>query len=98
MVRRCVPPEVSIFEHCFYAVGFSLGFVGRFLIGTVFNFFVKNHFLTSVLLASGTFFYFEIKEKETVLTVLRETLERVPKSAAVIYYGIWFFTVLNPYV
>ena len=42
VVRRCAPPNVSIFEYYFYAVDFSMGFVGRFLIGAVFNLFVKN--------------------------------------------------------
>ena len=35
--RRCAPPEVSVFEYAFYALDFSMGFVGRFLIGAVFN-------------------------------------------------------------
>ena len=42
VVRRCVKPEVSIFEYYFYAVDFSLGFVGRFLVGAVFHLFVKE--------------------------------------------------------
>lgn len=42
IVRRCAPPEVSIFEYYFYAVDFSMGFVGRFLVGAVFNLFVKK--------------------------------------------------------
>ena len=42
VVRRCAAPEVSSFEYYFYAVDFSMGFVGRFLIGAVFNLFVKD--------------------------------------------------------
>ena len=42
VVRRCATPEVSIFEYYFYAVDFSMGFVGRFLAGAVFNCFVKK--------------------------------------------------------
>lgn len=42
IVRRCVPPEVSPFEYYFYAVDFSMGFVGRFLAGAVFHLFVSN--------------------------------------------------------
>ena len=42
VVRRCAPPEVTIFEYYFYAVDFGMGFVGRFLIGAFFRLFVKN--------------------------------------------------------
>lgn len=42
VVRRCAPPDVSIFEYAFYAVDFGMGFVGRFLVGAVFNLFVRT--------------------------------------------------------
>lgn len=42
VVRRAAPPEVGPFEYYFYAVDFSMGFVGRFIMGAAFNLFTKN--------------------------------------------------------
>ncbi len=41
--------------------------------------------------------YMMYKEKETAEHLSRQ-VARWPKAAVAVYYGLWFFTVLNPYV
>ena len=42
--------------------------------------------------------YMIYKEKEAILDIIAEKAAHIPPPAAALYYGIWFFTVLNPYV
>ena len=39
-----------------------------------------------------------LEEKDAVLDVLETAVKKMPGPAWLLYYGIWFFTVLNPYV